>query len=406
MPARKLVIASNDYRSNVPGSGISAHGGPANFADQMSRRVIEGGHQWIGLVQETDESRKLSSRTLHRSRNRTLIGVGIPKSSADKVIQTKTRRRPDLLAATEIAFVERVLAEVAPDVLFLNGFSAYAWMLFEAALKLGIPIAIQHAGVWAMEVRQYAEHFTPEGRRACYWMERRTAALAASNIFLNQTSKDAFERVLRTASRNATIVPLPDRGWKYPTAASFRPAQGPERIIGVVARWDRIKNHSAVLDFAKAVKRLRLPWKVRSVVAIPPSKMNAALKAEYRKTIDVIAPMGAADLKDFFGSIDALIVPSRFDVSPMVVMEALTQSVPALIAPRVGWASEYRDHGMGEWIVDFNRSSAAVRRLRDHFERGAWPEVARFAKKIESCHNPDTIHETYLRLFRRIASQR
>lgn len=396
-----MRILSNDYRSSVPGSGVSIKGGPARFAADFSACALAQGHEWVGLVHTPNSGTYTQLPGLPGKR---FFSINAPAVTIEGLRELHDATTPETYLAKEIDMVADLFGRLEGDLLFLNGFSAYAWLLFAAARKNGLPIAIQHAGIFRKEVEEYQDLFTPQGRELCFAMEKDAALHAAANIFLNEFSKEAFERIVRTdAVRNPIIIPLPHAGWPFQN--SFGPKDRVERVIGVVARWDRIKNHEAVLALAEAIGEQKLPWRITSVTTIPSTPMHAELKARYRGRIHVVPPMDHGALVDFYRAADVIILPSRFDVSPTVVMEAISAGVPTLISPNVGWVSEYARSGMEEWVADFSRPHEIIRRLAGHFARETWPEAAQFAGYVEKCHSPKDIYRSYLALFKQISAR-
>src|SRR3989338_71757 len=170
-------------------------------------------------------------------------------------------------------------------------------------------------------------------------IEKEAAETASTNIFLNEYSREVFQNTVRPdVMRGSIIIPLPHSGW--PFTGNFIPQKRDARILGVVARWDRIKNQGAILAVAEEVNRQRLPWRIRSVTEIPDTPVQADFKARYRELIDILPHMKREALREFYGSVDMMILPSHFDVSPTVVMEAVSVGIPTLISPNVGWVRE------------------------------------------------------------------
>jgi glycosyltransferase involved in cell wall biosynthesis len=400
----KLVVLSNDYGANAHhhDDGV-VQGGTEVFAREISSRLVSDGHTWIGFVHEKSAG-ACGSSVIARNKQRAYISIQLPNDFSGRLLHLDHAVAPRLLYRKEIEFMKVQIKKCAPDIVFLNGFYLFPWIMFEAAVELGIPTVVQHAGVWAKEIRQYKDKYSSHARVAAYWIERRSAQCADANVFLNETSRDAFMSALRiTAVEGSEIIPLPHAGWKFmPTVRR----NSNDLVLGCVARWDRIKNHEGLLAFAAAARALNMPWKFVSVTHIPNTATNAHFKQQYKNTIQVIPQMSREDLKKFYSTVDVMVVPSHFETGPFIVMEAAARGVPTLISPHVGWASEYEKRGMEKWIVRFDRPYAAVRSLRDLMKRDKMPETTKFAKWLEMGHSPDTVYQSYLRLFRRCSSSR
>src|SRR5690606_22698206 len=114
--------------------------------------------------------------------------------------------------------------------------------------------------------------------------------------------------------------------------------------VGAVGRWDMIKNHGALDRLGSYVRKAKLDWKVL-VVTKPSVRASQTFLKRYRSHVTLVNPMHPQDLLTWYRGIDILIVPSRFDVSPTVVLEAISLGKPVIISDRVGWGDVFRKHG-------------------------------------------------------------
>lgn len=398
-----MKILTNDYRTNLPGESHVAPGGPANFARAFSAYAIRHGHSWIGLVQRGHDKKVTRITKTASVGKKTYYDCLLPESRYLPFLKLEKTPDPREWYAEEIRAARAFIRRIRPDVLFLNGFSVYAWLLLEAARQECLPIIIQHAGIARVEFEQYKHLYSRAGRKAMFGMERDIVAAARTQVFLNEYSRDTFARLLSPSPEGqAMIIPLPflvSGGTAAVLRADSKPRPaGMPVVIGCVARWDRIKNHRALLHMAREAKRLGLRWTFRSVTRIPDTKVQARFKAAYRREIEVVPPMGRRELAGFYRSVDALVLPSHFDVSPTVVMEAAMLGKPTLISEGVGWNTEYREAGMGEWIADFSDAPGAVRKLRRLLTK---KPSHRFRNMIRTKHAPEKAFASYLRAFER-----
>lgn len=395
-----MNILSNEYVSNVPNHARIAPGGPANFARELSGFVTEHGHTWTGIIhQGTKEGSKTVIRQVATVGKKTYAYCEYPFAHVDAFLQSTKKIDPRVWFAPQIECIREYIRRVQPDLLFLNGFSVYAWILLEAANQEGLPIVIQHAGISQVEFEQYKDLFSHVGRMGMLQMERDVVDAATRQVFLNDYSRRAFcARVARVPKAKAVIIPLPYQK-TYTAARTVHRAktQDPNRIVvGCVARWDRIKNHEAILHLAKEIKSQGLAWNMKCVTKIPVTAKKQRFKKAYANAIDVIPHMAPDELRNFYDSVDLMVLPSHFDVSPTVVMEAALQGKGTLISPTVGWVSEYKEAGMADWVIDFTDPKRVISRIRKLCSK---PMPTRFQKHIKATHAPKKVFAAYLRLF-------
>lgn len=405
---RPITVLANDYLSSIPTSGIKVRSGPLRFSLGIKNYLTKNGVRWVGVIGQAKQPKETLA---HRDASGTweIHRVGVSHARLETIRESAPRSLAGARrwASEDMERIGQIFDEVRPDALFLNGYSSYAWMLFDVATRRGVPVVIQHAGVFSIEVRQYRELFGEPGRRLCYAMERATATGATSNIFLNKFSARSFARALRlrTPIRGEAVVPLPHAGWKF-QHGPFGPAQGQkERTVGVVARWDRIKNLEGILAFAEEVARRNLPWKIKVVTKIPKTPIKAEFKKRFRELIEVIPQMGPDEIRKFYQGCDVMLLPSRFETLGAVVMEALSVGVPTAVSATTGWIDTYKENGMTDWVLDFSRPRKAVLSVERHLARKSWPEVENLSRHVQKNNDPKKVFETYLKIIRRAAKK-
>jgi glycosyltransferase involved in cell wall biosynthesis len=174
--------------------------------------------------------------------------------------------------------------------------------------------------------------------------------------------------------------------------------------IGIVARWDPIKNHEAVLQLAKEVEKQGLPWEFYSVTTIHKGyPWYKDMEQEYPKYIKVLQPMVPAQLKKFYQDMDILILPSRFDVSPTVVMEAMMQHRTTLISSSVGLVDVYRDCGASDLVVNFKHPSTVISAIQKYAKKDPPARLYRYVKKH---YNGESVYRAYMKIARSLTTQR
>lgn len=398
-----MKILTNDYHANIPSNKGSISGGTGRFATHFSQHVVKAGHQWVGLLNDPKGDAQPSITLLYKKNNKTFYEIKMRLGIFKNITQSKTFRSPKVILKEEIELVRTIIKKEKPDIVFLNGFYGYLWVLFEAARLEGVPVVVQHAGVWAKEIRQYADQFTPAGRRMCYWIEKESAKHADANIFLNKFSRDAFIKQLRLKKvKGGVVIPLPRPDWIDSVKKIELKKDISNLTLGVIARWDRIKNHEAVLALAKEIKRKGLGWKIKSVVNIPESKLKVQFKKDYRKYVDVVGRIDHDKIPSFIKSVDCLIVPSKFETASFIVLEGLSCGRPVLVSPNIGFSSEYYRFGASEWVVDFSNSKKVIKRIQELFdlEAGGEKKLNFLAEGLYDLHSPQSVHKAYLDLFK------
>ncbi|MCF7843363.1 glycosyltransferase family 4 protein [Candidatus Gracilibacteria bacterium] len=398
-----MRILTNEYYTSLPGSEKKAHGGPGTFAVDFSQYVCKSGHTWIGLLATKKDFGSDYRKKASRKHAEYIEILSNDKTSIEGLRELTSPITPTEYLKDEILYVSEIMRKLQPDIMFLNGFSAYSWLLYAAAKKCNLPIVFQHAGIMKREVEQYEELFSEIGRNMCYEMELDATLGVDVNIFLNEYCEKELAHCYNLDSvPQSIIIPLPHAGWIFDPIKKV--PSGSNITIGVVARWDRIKNHPAILALAEEINKQSLPWKIEVVTTIPKTNKFKEMKSRYRELIEVVPPMGRTELREFYSKIDIALLPSNFDAAGAVVMEALATGIPTLISPSVGWVSEYDENNMNEWIVSFDNPSDVVTRIQNQLRRDSWPEVSSLSNYIKTIHAPDNVYNAYLNVFEKTFS--
>lgn len=394
-----MIILSNEYISNAIVSDRHACGGPAIFAKNFSKYLIKRGHGWLGIAMRTEKIPTPRIKKISGFGRARYWRLAFPEKLFKAVTLAKRKGSPEIILTPIINRLAALIEKCRPDVLFLNGFSLFAWTLMKAAGRAGVPIAIQHAGIFTKEVKIYKHLFSATGRKILYQMEKDIAAGVQHEIFLNEFSRKVYKReVGKINAKKSSIIALPYFDFKTAVLPKQKKSAGHLKI-GVVARWDKIKNHEAVLALAKKIEELGLPWRIHSVTKIPLTRFISGFKKEYRRYVKVEPPRSAEALKNFYRAMDIVIVPSKFDVSPNVVMEAVLAGVKVLISPNVGWMSEFKKSGCDNGIIDFSDPGIVVKRIK---KIAGQPPCSRLVKAIRKNHKPNKIFLSYLKIFNSI----
>ena len=389
----------------MPNSEEVSQGGPANFARLFTLYVAsKTPHKWIGVMFDSSKkSTKVRLKKIFSFSQRDYFKLYLPKIYIRQIVRAKKLSNPADVLQEPIARLVKLIKKEKPDVVFLNGFGIFNWMLLKAAEKTGVPVIIQHAGIWTKELNLHKDLYSSAGLKMMKNMEKDSTEIVKFEVFLNNWSRDYYQKKVATKTDNNTvIIPLPfdfasfERTVKSIKKKNLFAWGNRKKRIGVIARWDRIKDHASILALAKMAKKNGLPWQFYSVTKIPEKHHLKINKESYEKNIKVIHSLGRVGISKFCGSMDLLILPSLFDVSPTVVLEAIAAGTPVAISPNVGYVDDFISCGAKDWIIDFKNKADAIKRIKKIIKRDMPQELC---SQIISKHDYQKVFLSYLYLF-------
>ncbi|MFA5021236.1 MAG: hypothetical protein WC517_04230, partial [Patescibacteria group bacterium] len=210
----KMIIFSNDYLANLPGSKKQAKGGPANFAKRFKSFLMqtEDDCLWIGLIINFKKSIKQPriKKIGETGESLRYYRLNIPERLIKKISRAPKKINAAKEFKSAIDLLAGLMKKTKTDVIFLNGYALSNWLILKAAETAAIPVAIQHAGIWTKELEMYHDFYSPAGRKMMEDMEKEITKIAAAEIFLNDWSRKYFNtKVGKTAGDKTHIIPLP-----------------------------------------------------------------------------------------------------------------------------------------------------------------------------------------------------
>ncbi len=400
-----MIILSNGFPTNMPDSENVSQGGPANFAKLFNTYLqANTKDHWIGLMYQTTRTPKIEITNIFNFTKRNYYQLLLPNKLLQKITQASELKDPAKILKKPINLLIDLIKDKKPDVVFLNGFGIINWMLLKAAEKTNTPTVIQHAGIWTKELNIHKAIYSKYGRKIMEIMEQDSTRLTAGEVFLNEWSRDYYyKNVAKRDDKNTYIIPLPFNFNDFKELSSNKTDSRfyfdlKKFHIGVIARWDNIKNHKLILSLAKESKKLNLPWQIHVITDIPNLPKYQKVKNEYEKFIDVVAPLDRSGVSDFCNSVDLLIQPSLFDVSPTVVLEATASKTPIAISENVGYVSDFKKYKAKDWILsdDVNKVISQIKKIANK------PMPIAIRKHLRSAHNNEKVFASYLKLFSKV----
>lgn len=394
-----MKILSNGYNSNCPNIKINSSGGTATFEKIFLEQIKKTKNKWVSVFNNFSKTNP-KYKIEFKEKNITWWSVSFKKDYLNKIIKTKKRKIKKEEELSDLILVfEKLLKKESPDIVLLNGVSIFIWCLFKAASNLNIKTVIQHAGIWHFELDNYAKYFSKKGLELMKEMEKDISINSSANIFLNKTSQNVFlDKVIKINKNKLNIIPLPIPMEKYKNINKENITNNILKI-GMVGRWDIIKNHEAFLNIAMLSNKLNLSWEFYSVTTIPETKNKIKLKNNYKKYIKILPPMDKNKLNNFYSEMDLMILPSHFDVSPHVVIEAAVLNTPTLISKGVGHVDIIKKFNNNDFIIDFSDPNKVIDRINKIKNKKYSKELIEEFKKI---HSIDNVVKEYFNIFNKI----
>ncbi|HVF05869.1 MAG TPA: glycosyltransferase family 4 protein [Frankiaceae bacterium] len=235
---------------------------------------------------------------------------------------------------------------------------------------------------------------SPLRRAAWLPLERRVARRATVTLCV---SGDLAVRVRALGGRDVRVAPV---GARRPSGAvrarddvRAELATGERPLLVAAGRLTEQKGYDLLLD-AAAVWDVRTP-RPRTVVAGDGPLRGALTEEAERRGLDVSFVGGRADVPDLFAAAEVVLLPSRWEGSPLTAHEALFSGTP-LVATAVGGLPELLGGGAAVLTPagDARAFAEAVLRLLDDPAAAAtvgaagrarareWPDEEEAARRV------------------------
>jgi glycosyltransferase involved in cell wall biosynthesis len=384
-PAELIEAKNKKYSGGIP-----------HFTEMFIQNARKSKHEYIALVFErgSKDVNKFKYRIVKKD-NITWVIVNLWIHTLE-IVALEDGTATEATKKTMSKLSELVMAQ-KPDLFFMNGLVALHYLVFLYAHKHRVPIVTIHHGLWFKELEEVKKFINKKSIRMRREIEANLAKYSAVNIFLSDSSLREYESALvKVPKKQVRILPSPYNeifnNLKYPENKNKEPIK-----IGMVARWDKIKNHEAILELAKESKKRGLPWKFYTITQMAKSyPPYDALRDEYIKHIEVLPVTDPVGLKKFYQSMNIIVMPSRFETFSGVTMEALLQNKPVLISPAIPWAKIYKKHKLSKWIIDFKDPGKVIKLIQQNTNSTPPPKLLKYIVKT---FNPKQVFKQYLKIF-------
>jgi glycosyltransferase involved in cell wall biosynthesis len=249
------------------------------------------------------------------------------------VHRTAIRREPSPSDFLVWARFQRMIRELKPDVLHGHGAKAGAYMRIKTASRDRIRVYTPHGG---------SLHYPLSTLKGNVYARIERALMNDTDLFLFESAfaRDTYQRTIGTPTELVRCV------FNGVTAGEFDPVVRADDATDLiyVGEFRRIKGADLLVD---AVARLRAGGHPVTLTLAGDGEESASIKAQVEK-------LGLGEAVRFIGHVKArygfskgslLVVPSRGDSMPYVVIEAAAAGIP-MIAANIGGIPEiFGEHG-------------------------------------------------------------
>jgi glycosyltransferase involved in cell wall biosynthesis len=237
------------------------------------------------------------------------------------------RREPyptDLLAWIRLT---RLIRHLKPDVLHGHGAKAGALVRIRPRSNVTIRVYTPHGG---------SLHYPPNSLKGALYSRLERALMNSTELFLFESAfaRDTYQRIVGTPTGLMRCVFNGVRANEFDPVATAADATD----IVYVGEFRHIKGADLLID---ALARLRAGGKLVTLTLAGDGEETDALKAQIQRLglTDAVRFIGHVQPRYGFSTGRLLVVPSRGDSMPYVVIEAAAAGIP-MIAAEVGGIPE------------------------------------------------------------------
>jgi glycosyltransferase involved in cell wall biosynthesis len=298
------------HATRAPVGGIFRH-----ILDLANGQADRGHH--VGIIADSLTGGERAEQALAEIAPRLKLGVH----------RTAIRREPSPGDFLVWARFQRMIRELKPDVLHGHGAKAGAYMRIKTASRDRIRVYTPHGG---------SLHYPLSTLKGNVYARIERALMNDTDLFLFESAfaRDTYQRTIGTPTGLVRCV------FNGVTAGEFDPVVKADDATDLiyVGEFRRIKGADLLVD---AVARLRADGQPVTLTLGGDGEETNALKAQITRLglTDAVRFIGHVKPRYGFSKGRLLVVPSRGDSMPYVVIEAAAAGIP-MIAANVGGIPE------------------------------------------------------------------
>jgi glycosyltransferase involved in cell wall biosynthesis len=294
----------------TPVGGIFRH-----ILDLANGQVDRGHH--VGIIADSLTGGERAEAALAAIAPRLALGVH----------RLAIRREPFPTDVLVWAHITRLIRRLKPDVLHGHGAKAGAFIRLKTGSKGTIRVYTPHGG---------SLHYPLNTIKGALYSRLERALMDSTDLFLFESTfaRDTYQRTIGTPKGLVRCV------FNGVTAEEFDPVVKADDATDVVyvGEFRHIKGADLLID---AVARLHADGKPVTLTLAGDGEELAALKAQIQKLglTEAVSFIGHVKARHGFSKGGLLVVPSRGDSMPYVVIEAAAAGIP-MVAANVGGIPE------------------------------------------------------------------
>jgi glycosyltransferase involved in cell wall biosynthesis len=282
----------------------------------LANGQVDRGHQ-VGIIADSLTGGERAEAALAAIAPRLALGVH----------RLAIRREPFPTDVLVWANITRLIRRLKPDVLHGHGAKAGAFIRLKTGSKGTIRVYTPHGG---------SLHYPLNTIKGALYSRLERALMNSTDLFLFESTfaRDTYQRTIGTPKGLVRCV------FNGVTAEEFDPVVKADDATDVVyvGEFRHIKGADLLID---AVARLHADGKPVTLTLAGDGEELAALKAQIQRLVltEAVSFIGHVKARDGFSKGGVLVVPSRGDSMPYVVIEAAAAGVP-MVAANVGGIPE------------------------------------------------------------------
>ncbi|MGB8397201.1 glycosyltransferase family 4 protein [Bradyrhizobium sp.] len=291
-------------------------GGIIRHILDLANGQIERGHH-VGIIADSLTGGERAAAALAAIEPRLKLGVR----------RLAIRREPGLADILVWANLVRLIRQLKPDVLHGHGAKAGVYLRLRSRSKRSIRVYTPHGG---------SLHYPLDTMKGNFYSRLERALMNNTDLFLFESAfaRDTYQRTIGTPSGLVRCV------FNGVAAEEFDPVVRADDATDIVyvGEFRHIKGADLLVD---AVARLRADGRPVTLTLAGDGEELDTIKAQIRRFAlgDAVRLIGHVKARHGFSKGRLLVVPSRGDSMPYVVIEAAAAGIP-MVAANVGGIPE------------------------------------------------------------------